>query len=408
MAKKAYTRWIPEEFTLVAAHALPLVDDKGFGLIEAYAKAQRFALAERRWKDIPTLRRMATSGNDKTLAKYLKLVREMPPEQRPALKGDAALVRIELPSPRKRGPEPKPKVEYRGNVRWTDSEKALLARWVMDRRRNHHDKRALTTMFVYAQDEVLPIERRRSRHGIWASQDNIERAFAFGSANQKLIEQPLQATTTAFEEAISEHLERQPASEPAERAAPPLATVAPGMRQIALSEAARAFGETMMGALDTLLGAHAALIMGEVRQRLDRIGNDVALNLQSSIAQMVHSALEKELGPVAAPDAPVMAAPPEPAPKRLVVDVIGLTGHAAAEVRSAFNGNTDIRVIDQSKIESWSPRTPNTILVTKFTGHAAEFKLKRAGLKPIRVNGAAGSVIEAIKALHQQQGIGVH
>ena len=77
-------------------------------------------------------------------------------------------------------------------------------------------------------------------------------------------------------------------------------------------------------------------------------------------------------------------------------------------MRQAFNGSTDLRVIDQSKIDSWSPRTPNTILVTKFSSHAADAKLKSAGIKPMRVNGAATSVIEAINVLHQRAGVEVH
>ena len=307
---KAYTRWTPEEFKLVAAHAIPLIEQRRLLLAKAYFVAQQVALSQDRHKGADDIRRSAAQG---TLLKYVDLVRDLPPDQRPRLHIDMSKLNVAsilLPELRKSGPSlSKRAVKYPGGVHWTTFEKAQLARYVIERRRDHHDKRVLGALFIAGQEVLFPEDRRRSRDGIYATRVANEKAFEDGKAAMWMLDRGTPAPAMpAPAEAVSAPVVPI-AAEPA--------TSPPAARESTLSEAAKAFGDTMMTALDALLSKQAEQIMVQVRERIGRVADEVADGLREHVANMVHASLEKELGPLPSPSV-VPTPPPPPAIIRTV------------------------------------------------------------------------------------------
>lgn len=373
-------RWLPSEQRQVASYALPLMDEHGMQIVDAFMKAQKVALPRVRWHSIEALRRMNYGSASSTMRRIVEEARKNP--------GHAP-----APAPKPKPPSPTGKTL----TRWTTHENALLARHVKAMQ-DAGDTRSLALLCFEAQQHVLPPDRHRSKDSLLVTRRTLVAAHENGLRNIWTLP-PLPAPAAPASELTPEPPPAPQESAPAPAPAATQATQAPPIlsRHSGLSDAARAFGDTVMGALDTLLSHHASLIMAEVQSRMGRLADQVAASLTDNIKVIVHGAIEKELGPIGPTEEP-------PRPRRLVVDVVGLIGQQVEEVRKSFNGDTDIRFISADHGGTWSPRTENCVLVTKFISHDVQDKVKSWGFKPVFANGGAASVIEAIEGLRKQRG----
>lgn len=381
-------RWTNEEMATVASYALALMShDKRLGAVQAFDMSQRSCLPKNRFHGRTTFVQMARKG---------RIERALD-----AARATASTVPLPAVDPKQEHPE-------RGDkVMWTLRERTLVAREVQKLQAAGHQGKLVDLMFQ-VQSKVLDPTRHRHRHSIYATLH----------ARREYFEEAVRNIWTLPPEEPEPAPMPEPAQAPPEPAEPPqapppasAAPIPPVNRQQRLSEAAKVFGETVMGALDVLLATHASLLMQEVHARLETLADEVTSKLGGNIRSLVHTTIERELGPVpddpARPNwapAPAPAAPSvEPTPRKLPIDVVGLTGHPIEEVRRAFNGDCDIRFIDPEHVGGWTPRT-HSILAVRFISHKAEDKCNKHGVKPIRVNGAGLSVIHAIRALRREAG----
>jgi len=346
-------------------------------------------------------------------------------------------------------------------VIWTDREIALVARRIAHYQRELHDTRALSRLVKLAQAIELPPERRRTEKSIGASMASIQKALVRGYvlAHELLgnepfdrdrteyvapkAEEPADAPTVVHEfiepAAPTEHLtvkgpaiespvvnidgprKRRAEPAPAETAVEaPAAIAAPiplPTPQKPPSEPARRFGEAFADGMAELMRSMTLQMVTELEERLtamsERLMGKAVETLGRGVASMVHSALEKELGgPVAEPAQddrqPGLFELPESAGHELLkIDVVGLNGALAAEIRKTLNGHAaGVRFIEQDKIDSWSPRRDAfVVLNTKFSSHSADRKCIAAGVKPMRIQGGSGAIINAIRQLYAEEGV---
>ena len=175
-----------------------------------------------------------------------------------------------------------------------------------------------------------------------------------------------------------------------------------------LTAAVQTFTATMTAAFGELLKAHATDITHQLdacfAQQSERIGRMITQDLQTTMHGFVHGLLEQELGPVAAPPAPSPATPIDlESKKRLPIDVVGFTGAPIQEIRNAFNGEVDLRFISPEHAKSAGQQfRSNVIGVVKFISHSAEERMRKQATNYIAVDGAAATVIKAIRRLQQQ------
>jgi hypothetical protein len=439
-----YIRWTPSEWQLVAAYAIHHID-KGVPVNRALEKAQRSALPKARHHDEDDIRRMIWRASTK---KYIEEARALPPEKR---------AEIAPPPPPRKAPLPRPRLDEGRDydrqpgrlIKWTTLEKARVARQV-NQWRAAGDTRPLSRLIIEAQELVIERDRRRPIRSIQvAAQPGglNDRMLAEGTANEWLLTDPqaaaaIQAPATTAAPATTTTNTAAPATtaapaEPSPIAAPQGAEAAHAPTPLphtpnALSDAARAFGEVVMGALDNLLAVHTETLMREVYARMSaamsaqaeatsrQIAEQTAAMVERGMRETVHRIVEAELGgPVAPPPvttetpAQQQAAAPAPTPepetprsKVLRVDVVGLVGNNISEVRSAFNGNTDLRFIDPDQLNGWAPhKGRHVVCATKWIPHKSKDKLRAAGVRPINVTGSVGTVIHAIEELHRAHGM---
>jgi hypothetical protein len=183
------------------------------------------------------------------------------------------------------------------------------------------------------------------------------------------------------------------------------------------SEPARRFGEAFADGMAELMRSMTLQMVTELEERLtamsERLMGRAVETLGRGVASMVHSALEKELGgPVAEPvqddrQAGLFELPEGAGHELLKIDVVGLNGALAAEIRKTLNGHAaGVRFIEQDKIDSWSPRRDAfVVLNTKFSSHSADRKCSAAGVKPMRIQGGSGAIINAIRQLYAEEGV---
>jgi hypothetical protein len=435
-----YVRWIPAEWLKVAVNMLPHLD-KGMPVLNALVKAQR-VLPKDRHRTEEALRAVAVPSALQ-VPKYVAQARALSEEERAAL----TIVKPPRKLPPPRGPKYPADLQrnYTGKFRWTTKEKALITRMVLWFQEQEVPG-TLARLIIEAQELVLPPERRRSLAGI--KQGDVH---APNSLNMKLIEEgkanlwlintipfnpPVAQETTADEpETTDERSDGEVLQAAAETQAPEaseaLAAPTPSPTpQRTLSEAAKAFGDTVMLALDQLLATHSDLLLSKVDARISTMSQDMGMQIAAMIErgmrQTVHQLVEAELGPVNTPQAapspsstgeapaPVASvqAQHEPEAERarmLKVDVVGLVGLNITKVRESFNGTTDLRFIDPDQLNAWAPhKGRHVVCATKWIPHKAKFKLKAVGMQPINVSGGVGTVIHAIEELHRQHGVPMH
>jgi hypothetical protein len=410
------TRWSAEQWRAVTAHAAPLIA-RGKAPLAAVMIAQRAVLPKHRRRDEESVQHsLAPSGAG---AKYLEEARKLLPEPLP-----------EAPKPERRKPAPRVKLDAGRNyarqpgsvIRWTAMEKARVARWIKQQR-DAGDTRALSRLIIEAQEVVLDVDRRRPIASIQAGgaagsedRDGLNgRMYQEGLTKLWLLpaEPEVQAPTEETP-ATPETFQEAAQAEAAPTASP--------VRREGLSEAARAFGETVMDALDKLLAVHTDTLLTAVYAKLSAAAADtsaqIAAQIERGLRDTVHKIIEVELGPVGpstageapAPDPSLVQAPApeEESPvKRLKVDVVGLhTGSMEQEVRQAINGHADLRFIPPEARGGFAPhKGRHCIVVTQRIPHALKHKIKAAGIEPIYVKSTPGHVIHAIEELHRASGL---
>jgi hypothetical protein len=438
----AFMRWTPAEWIKVAVHALPHLD-KGQSLVDALREAQRTALQPSRHRDEDALRSLKRQA---AVKRHLEKARALPTRIRDEIAKQG----------RRKSIDDGRNYSGRGKlINWTTLEKARIARQV-DAWREAGDTRALSRLIIEAQELVIEPERRRPITSIQVAAVNganskNERMIAEGRANVWLLtdapsptpiaDAPVKAAPAAQAEPIDE---APPTAESASTETSPRAQEAQRRpARAASTHAAQAFAETMMSALDSLLASHTDTVLREVHSKLDesirttgqQIAAQIAAQIEMGMRATVHRIVEAELGgPVSPPGAGDMPAAPAstsvdagdtehaqtpvdehrhnghgvldaPAKRPLKVDVVGLVGNNITEVRSAFNGNTDLRFVDPDHLNAWAPhKGRHVVCAVKWIPHKARQKLRSVGMQMITVHGSVGTVIHAIEELHRSHG----
>ncbi len=383
-----YRKWMPNEWLRVAVFALPLID-KGARLNGALLeKAQRRALPKARHRDPESLKKSAWTN----APKYVEKARALTPEQRAEIAPPP--VPRKPPAPRGKLDEGRDYSKPGHNVKWTTLEKARVARQV-DTFKAAGDKRVLGRLIIEAQELVIESDRRRPVNSIRQGGPYNDRMMEEGHANEWLLdevdEQRKAEAETVMEMVAARSPENAAESEQGRGASEPT-DEAPR----ALSEAARAFGDTVMTALDKLLAAHAESIFAKFSAMASTTSAQIAARIEQGMRETVHRIVEAELG------GPVNAAA-----RRLRVDVFGFPNKLDwSRVQSAFNGQTDLRFINPDDARRYVPEHGSRVLLlTERIPPAVLNSIEAAGITPTVVKSSTGEVIEAIKALHQAEGV---
>lgn len=463
-----FIRWKNDEWLRVGvnmAHRL----DKGDANLQALATAMRKALPKERQQHDEYLHKlMQPKWFAKVLAPLLETCRALPEAERNAMlvltpAQRFALENPDAPKPARAVPVRKtqriPDSErllapagidkgrvYTNGTRWTTLEKAKLVRMV-EYFQSHGVKSALSRLVIEAQELVMPADRRHNIKGIQASVSTggLEKLMAEGRNNLWLLdgipfdppkpprsEEPATETAPAGQETAQNDAN---AAQPVQTQPEP--TPAP-LPAASMSEAAQAFGHTMMQALDTLLGHHTQLVLASIETRLAeasaRMAAEAASMIQLGMRKAVADMLAHELGgPVAPPavTAPAPAAPaaadgktPPPAPnhhhnpvppsadraEQLKVDVVGFEiGAQETLVQKSFGpGEVDLRFIHPDKMSSFAPhRGRHVVMMIGRVPHALSEKFRASKVTPIIVRRTPGHVIHAIEELQRARSANV-
>jgi len=425
-----YTRWQPSEYLKVAVCALPLID-KGKTVAEAYYAAQRQALPRERRRELPDIRKLTYNGSPQ---KYIDLARKLPEAERLALTPPP-------PEPRKKPlvklkPAPRVKLDDGrdygkddgGAKRWITREKALLARRILYWQEKG-DTRALSRLFIEAQEIELERDRRRPIASIQAGvtggklqatlDEGKQAIWQVQSIPFKPDDEPTSSSPAAGDEAdrigameLHDPAQAEQAAKTAVEAPndPQATTLAPTGER-ALSDAAKAFGDTVMQALDKLLHTHTEIILGNVYAKLSDHAASTAANIgamiERGLRETVHKIVEAELGgPVAAPSTP--AAPALHA-RQLKVDVFTfpdgvLQDKVQREVRATFNGSTDLRFVNPDARNYTPDPERHCIMLTQRIPRALSNSITAIGIEPIYIKATPAHVVHAIEELHRSAG----
>lgn len=450
-------RWDDKEWCAVLDAALPVAQAEGIALDKAVCAVQSRVLPRSRVRKYSVIHNALRVGA--APRKALEKVKAMHATKRdPQAQGRHAR--------RMPGDAPDVKelrASYTGGVHWTDYEWALIAREIARMRRDNPDAPTSECRAVIeAQDRCLPITRRRAVDGLrkqfYSAKTSPYAKQALESARQhmgRILAQPMPAL-------LADAL----AADPLPVAATPAATVtastpdSPAPRAVEsapveaapvaqapqrddvprVSPAALKFATTLAYAVDSLLTDHTAAVVAQVgdainsqfaglQARMQGLGEAlaadvsgrIASDIQGNLARVVHLLMEKELGPIAPPSpgtatnghagrnghaGAVLGDTPtdsEQRPKRIPVDVVGLTGEPVRIVADAFRDAThlDIRFLEPKQARNADYRG-NVIAVTKFLSHGATSRMEAQGVNVLRVSGAAQSVIAAMNTLQEK------
>ena len=329
---------------------------------------------------------------------------------------------------------------YLGGVHWSEQELySVVASADVLAAKNRY--RSEIEALIDAQDMVLPVNRRRAIDGIRKTYYDPKTKFQaqIAAAREQVRKRAEHATRILIG---APRASPAPTTRPIPQAVPP-APAAPSVSTPTppptrgefpvpqVSPAALRFATSMAYAVDTLLADQTqaigerleSMLTARMESLTETLATRVAGDIQASLARVVHSLMEHELGPVA-PPAPGagMNGHAEPRaqsfymhdgtprddigrPERIAVDVIGLLPGQAQIVAKEFEGvrELDLRFLETDKADSYAFRA-NVVSVTKFNSHPNERKAEKHGSNLIRVNGASQSVIAAVHQLMQAQG----
>jgi hypothetical protein len=435
--------WTNDDYLRLSCAMLPLLD-KGMKPQDALAIAQRLLPPEKQRPPDRLKRPLYADG----YVAGMKQAKAMTPEARaqlvakmaPETAAELAPPKVKASRPPKLPPPPPREMMTTKNgtrrpaslVMHTPLELALIARRIAYFQIDMKDTRPLSRLFKVAQSIELPPERHRSAHSVDVGVKQIRiklvrvhsipgllDAYPFDRERREYIptaDEPAEAVEHADpRNFVADSLIRHTAQQdgpPQEAAAPVQApTPAPASRS-SLSDPIRAFGDAFAQSMHTLLHAMTHEMMSELELRVgqmsERLMQRTVETISQGIGPLVHAALERELGGkvAAAPVEPELTLPTGAAlPKSLQLDVVGLIGHQVTEVKQQLNGYAaGMRFIDADRVDSWTPRQ-TVIMNTKFVSHNVEGKCRKAGVKPIRVQGGAGAILNAIRTICENEGI---
>jgi len=460
------TRWNEDEWASLLAAAMPVAQEEKMDLEHAIAKVQSRVLARNRLRKYSGIHNAVVSRVlpfQRALQKVKALsegerVQLLPKPKRPAVQPAPVtpemLGKLLAPGRIARMPGDTPEVKkrraaYRGSAKWCEFEYALIAREtkrLMDAKAYNTEMRCI----MEAQDNVLPLLRRRAIEGLKKEYyDKPHRLKLHLQDIAPRMAEILSKVPPAFlQEAWA--YDRAVAAEAATTPDLPAAVVAesaPVVEAAAqapsdpnagrtdvpkVSPAALAFATSMAYAVDDLLNQHTRAIVAEVESRMDArmqamgetlaasVSARVAGDIQTNLARVVHMLMESELGPVMAPAAPAALnghGPAEPIdiapqqaerPRRFAVDVVGLTGDPVRVVSEALADlpQLDLRFMEPSQAHQANFRS-NVVAVRKFISHKATQRIESQRCNFVKVNGAAQSVIAAVRDMVQKASGGV-
>lgn len=448
---ESYIRWTHDEWLRVAANMLPRLE-KGETNLVALANSMRKVIAkDRQQSDKFIAYTCQPKRAEGLLKRWLDAARALPDEKRNALlvltpAQRFALENPDAPKPQRKSPPPRRRLDegrvYKNHNKWTTLEKAKLARMV-HYFKDHGVASPLSRLFIEAQELVLPADRRHSIASIQVGQKRLPSILAEGERNLWLLKdvpfdpphppgatEQQDAAPQATETAQIEANAAEPVQTPPEPAPAPLPA---GTLRDDMTAAAQAFGNTVMQALDTLLGRHTQLVLASMETRLaessSRMAAEVAGMVEAGMRKAVSNMLAHELGgPVAhavtapappAPPADGKTPPPAPnmhhnpvppspdRPEQLKVDVVGFEDGAQEKlVNSAFTGEVDLRFIHPDKMSSFSPhRNRHVVMMIGRVPHALSEKFRASKVQPIIVRRTPGHVIHAIEELQRARGM---
>lgn len=470
MAGKGYTRWTADEYMHVAVNALPAIEAKKTRF-EIMLAGMRAGLPRNRWRKQADLKHLCAPSLFTTFEKYVERARALPEAERAryitAQPDPSPLPPDDEPAPAQHTTEEhKPGQrkkdigrDYKGGFRWTDHEKARIARmvryWIDNGIRRPSDYGGLGRMFVEAQDLVLPPERRRSVNGIMQGNTSTGKGATWNEQIQQLGEQSIYLIAhekfhpegeygPAAEE--RKRREERDAQEQRERSlrgnfVPPTTvaevrevlstptpnatadmggttfeipaeTTPPGEQRTlpfprstgTLAEASRVFGDTVMNALEKLLAVHTNMLMQEFNARIAQTaastGAAIAMQIEQTMRGTVQNIINEELGNPPAP-------PPAAERRQLKVDVVGFEfGAHEQTVAQSFNGDVDLRFVHPDKANAYAPhRGRHVIIVASRIPHSLSNKIRAANVEPIYVRRTPGHVVHAIEELMRAEGI---
>ena len=245
-------------------------------------------------------------------------------------------------------------------VHWTVSEMVDLLRY-LDANPSHKNKSALLRE---AQAAVLPEHRRKNPESMngkpfWATFDRqaaSARDLLSLEQQQPMPEPP--PPEEKFEQVIEPPQPEQPAS-------------------------AMTFNVQVQVPLETM----RTLVREECQLVLNRLLESLQSMPLSVFANMMHDTL-----PRPTPQAPVVPSKPR-------VDVIGLLPAQANQVASEMDEQFALRFYSAEQAERQQLTAPHAIVCSKFTSHAAQASVKKAGADIIYANGGTGSVVSALQQL---------
>jgi hypothetical protein len=429
------SNWNAADYLRVVCAMIPL-QDKGMHRRDAMNLAQRLLPPDKQRPESKLKRNLVadlyTKARDAaakmTPEARAKLVAKMPPElaaelaatSKPGTKaGPRKLPQLAQIPPREVRKAANGSMRPVHTIHHTETELALIARRVAHFQIDLKDTRALSRLFKVAQAIELPPERHRGDGSIGAGMRqirlNLVRVHGLCELLAAYPFDPNRRTYIAPSEAEPADPHNFAAeAEPAQEAAAPIPAPTPApLPRSSLSDPIRAFGDAFAQSMHTLLHAMTHEMMSELELRVsqmsERLMQRTVETLSQGIGPLVHSALERELGSgisaPAADDVPMTLPDGAALPKALQLDVVGLIGHQVSEVKAQLNGYAaGMRFIDADRVDSWTPRQ-TVILNTKFISHNAEGKCRKAGVKPIRVQGGAGAILNAIRTLCENEGI---
>jgi hypothetical protein len=390
--------WTPDDYRAVALKAVPLVDE---------GRTVRVAFLEAQKEVLPAIKhRVSRDIGGKSLVGMERFLEEARALLKPRASDRMAKARaVQAAQGRKTEAEGRKPMVY-----WTMLEKARVAR---EMKNTEGLDFKLSKRVVLAMEAVLPPDRWLSRgsiSGACGKSGSMKRQMEEGAANEWILkkEEAAVAAPTPVDASNEVGAMLARAGE-----APDPAPAAPG----SLAEASRAFADTMQAAVGALMRATALHTMQTLDAKLDGLVNTITERLHNDLRATVMSTMEAELGGPVRPPLEPKAPTEAPAAKvevtagfsRLKVDVLGLPDNEAAAVKRAFNGNTDLRIMTTEHAHHWLPRTDCTVIQnTRIMSHKVSDRLKKHGIKPIRVTGGPSVVIAAIEALHQSAGIAAH
>jgi len=438
------TKWTPEEWRAIVAHAPQLVRLKEARERTATIFGAQSVLPEKRQRTRDSIYMSCAHWPhivDAALAqaaKYLNLDASSPLANAPnpwlvkKPRRDKGIPRGPRNAPRRVRAEraaapPRPKREH--NIRYSKDEWTALAhdravKEVLSHPTISRDE--LVNAAMLAQVAQLPPERHRLRSEFVqlsrrVKSTNLEEFLRRHTKYQPkrlvlpVLAEPPQRVEPTPAPAAPAPLNAAPAPIPLppSNAAPggPLAPLAEAMHQwagtLASIPAAPTVEQMRAALVPALREEMVALVRETLGEQLGLLGQAIDGQVARTVREVVMTILGagatvQETTPSQQAASPADAAPGVVAhPTRQRVDVVGLYGPAIALVRREFDESEvlDVHFVKQENQASQDTSAPVVVMARKFVSHSTQEKIRRRGARLVYANGGPQSVIDALRGI---------